>query len=107
MNEPSLIHHHISPISLYIKVFAALMVLTAVTVGVAYVDLGLLNVFVAITIAVTKACLVAWFFMHLSHSAKITWIAAAGGAIWLIIMISLTMSDYAARGWIPFPPAWR
>ena len=100
------IYHHISPLSLYIKVFAALMILTVITVAVAFVDMGLLNTFVAITIAVIKACLVVWFFMHLSHSAKVTWICAAGGVVWLVIMLALTMSDIMTRSWVPRPDSW-
>lgn len=105
-HDPNRIHHHISPLSTYIMVFMALMVLTGITVWVAFYDLGFVNTFVAVTIAVIKAALVAWFFMHLNHSAKITWVVVAAGVIWLVVMFCLTMSDYATRYWIPFPDAW-
>ena len=54
---------HISPKSTYYAVFAALMIGTAITVAVAFVNLGSFNFPVAIGIAITKATLVILFFM--------------------------------------------
>ena len=105
-DEQDQIHHHISPISTYIKVFATLMVLTIITVYIATVDLGLMNTFVAVTIAVIKATVVVLWFMHLKYSAKITWVAAGAGFIWLVVMLALTMSDVLSRSWIPYPDSW-
>jgi cytochrome c oxidase subunit 4 len=53
---------HISPKTTYYAIFGALMVLTAVTVAVAYQPLGVFNFPVAIGIAITKATLVILFF---------------------------------------------
>jgi len=86
---------------LYVAVFAALLVLTVVTVAVSYVDLGPLSVVVALAIACTKALLVLLFFMHLRDSAGLTWLVALGGFFWLGILIALTMSDVMTRGWLP------
>ena len=58
-------HDHIVPKKIYVSVFAALMVLTLLTVAAARVDLGRLNTVVALTIAVTKALLVVLFFMDM------------------------------------------
>ena len=52
---------HVSPISLYVTIFLALMVLTALTVGAAFVNLGRFNFLVAMIIAVFKASLVVWY----------------------------------------------
>ena len=86
---------------LYVAVFAALVVLTLVTVAVSYVDLGPLSVVVALTIAFTKALLVVVFFMHLRESSGLIWVVAGGGFFWLAILIALTMSDMMTRGWLP------
>jgi cytochrome c oxidase subunit 4 len=85
--------------SVYFMVFGALMVLTAVTVAVAFVDLGFLNIVVAMSIAVTKAVLVILFFMHLRYGSHLTWIWAGASFFWLAILLSLTVSDYLSRGW--------
>ena len=62
---------HVVPLKIYYRIFASLMVLTAITVGIAFVDLGYLNTFVAVTIAVIKATLVVLFFMHVKYLSLI------------------------------------
>lgn len=94
---------HVVPISIYFAVFAALMALTAMTVWVAFIDLGALNAFVALGIAVVKATLVVLFFMHVKYSSKLTWLVVASGFVFLAIMLVLTMSDIASRGWLGTP----
>ncbi|MBI2221155.1 MAG: cytochrome C oxidase subunit IV family protein [Acidobacteria bacterium] len=59
--------HIVSP-RLYYVIFITLMVLTGVTVWVAFLDLKFMNTIVALTIAVTKATLVVLFFMHVKYS---------------------------------------
>ena len=91
---------HISPKSTYYAIFAALIVLTGVTIAVAFVHLGAANFPVAIAIPITKATLVVLFFMHVRWSSKLTWVVAGSGFVWLLIMFGLTMADYLSRGWI-------
>ena len=68
----------VSP-KIYVLVFGALLGLRLITLGVAFVDLGLLNMVVALAIATTKALLIALYFMHLRYSDRVTWVVAAGG----------------------------
>jgi cytochrome c oxidase subunit IV len=91
---------HVSSKKLYYIIFAALLVLTYVTVGVSKIDLGAMNTIVAMAIAVTKALLVVLFFMHVRYSTKLTKLVVAGGFVWLGIMFLLTMMDFASRGWL-------
>jgi len=95
-------HHPVVSIKLYVAIFAALMILTGLTVYVAFIDFGhgLLNDLVAMTIAVIKAMLVLVIFMHLKYSARILWLIAGSSVIWMIIMIGLTLTDYRSREWI-------
>ena len=85
---------------MYYLVFAALMVGTALTVGIAFVDLGPLNNVLMLGIAMTKALLVVLFFMHVRWSTRLTWVVAASGFVWLLILFGLTMQDYLTRGWV-------
>jgi cytochrome c oxidase subunit IV len=94
---------HVVPRSVYSAVFATLMVLTGVTVWIAYLDLGFLNVAVALGIAVTKATLVILYFMHVRYSTRLTWVVVASGFFWLGILVVLGLSDYLSRGWLPLP----
>lgn len=89
---------HVSPKSMYFTIFGALMFFTALTVGVAFVDLGHLNFPVALAIAVTKATLVILFFMHVIHSSRLTKLIVATGFFFLLILFGLTMTDYLTRG---------
>ena len=88
---------HIVSKTIYFIIFAALMVLTVVTYMVALVDLGALNVIVALAVAVTKAVLVVLFFMHVRYSTRLTKIVVIAGFFWLALLVVLTLSDYFTR----------
>ena len=88
---------HISPKSTYYAIFAALMVLTVVTVAVAFINLGSLNFPVAIGIAITKATLVVLFFMHVKYSTRLVKLTVLAGLYWMMILIGLTLNDYLTR----------
>ena len=91
---------HVAPKSLYYAVFAALIVGTLLTYAAARVDMGALNNVVMLTIALTKALLVILFFMHVRWGTRLTWLVVASGFFWLLIMFSVTMTDFLTRGWI-------
>jgi cytochrome c oxidase subunit 4 len=94
---------HISPPRTYYTIFAALAVLTAVTVTVAFVNLGALNFPVALGIAVFKATLVVLFFMHVKYSSRLTKLVVGTAFFFLIILFGLTLTDYLSRGWFASP----
>jgi cytochrome c oxidase subunit 4 len=95
--------HHGTP-SLYLKTYAALVVLMFLTIFVSRFYLGPLNNVIAMGIALTKATLVVLFFMQVRYSTKLTWVWAALGFIWLSLMFGI-LGDYvtrtvlAAAGW--------
>jgi cytochrome c oxidase subunit IV len=86
------------PAKLYWKNCAALMLLLALTWSIGYVDLGMFNVVIALAIALIKALLVVLFFMHIKGSSRLLHLAAGTGLLWLLILLSLTLSDYLTRG---------
>jgi cytochrome c oxidase subunit 4 len=94
---------HIGSVRLYVSVFLALMVLTGLTVGVAYFDLGLLNTPVALAVAVLKASLVVLIFMGVRHNTPLTKVVVVSGFLWLFILFGLTMADYLTRPWLGVP----
>jgi cytochrome c oxidase subunit 4 len=96
---------HISPLRTYYAIFASLMVLTAITVGVAFINLGPFNFPVAISIAILKATLVVLFFMHAKFSSRLTKLFIATGFFFLLILFTLTLTDYLSRGWMTAPPS--
>ena len=91
---------HVVPVRVYVFVFVSLLVLTALTTGAAFVDLGPVNNLVAMGIAVLKATLVVLFFMHVRYSSRLTSLVVTAGLFWLVILIALTLTDYWTRVWM-------
>jgi cytochrome c oxidase subunit IV len=89
---------HIAPKSLYYAIFLALMVLTGATVGVTYVDLGPLNMLIAMGIAVVKAILVILYFMHVRWSDRLTQLTIVTAFAFFGVLVAFTLSDYLGRG---------
>ena len=85
---------------MYFAVLFALLVGTGLTVYAANLDLGRYNAVVALGIATIKATLVALFFMHVWHaSEKLTKLVVIAALFFLLLLLGLTMSDYATRMW--------
>jgi len=94
---------HVSPKTTYYAIFGALMALTAITVAIAFINLGLLNFPVALSIAIVKGTLVILFFMHVKYSSQLTKLIVGTAFFFLIILFGLTLSDYLSRGWFVSP----
>lgn len=90
----------------YYRIFAALMVLMALTVG-AYWAEGfiaiprLLGVIIAMAIASTKTALIILYFMHVKVSSRVAQLYAAASFVGLFFLFVIIMGDYFARGWPP------
>lgn len=90
---------HPEPIALYLKIFAALLILTAITVVTAYIDFGILNIVITLAIAGLKTVLILLFFMHLRHSHHLVKAFTGVGFLWLGLMVAILMSDYLTRSY--------
>jgi cytochrome c oxidase subunit IV len=91
---------HIMSSKFYYTIWIALLGLTGITAAVAFVDLGPLNVVVALVIATVKALLVVLFFMHVKYtSEKLTKIVIVSAIFWLFLLLALSMADYTTRLW--------
>ncbi len=97
-NEIEHEQHIVSP-RIYIVIFLALLVGTAITVGASYVELGVFNPIIAIAIAVAKATLVVLFFMHVRYSSRLTMLTVGAGLFTFMALIGMTLSDYFSRAW--------
>jgi len=84
----------------YLAIGLALLILTATTVGAAFINLGPFNPVVALLIATIKASLVVIFFMHVKGaSEKLTAAVVVSGFFFLAILVSLSLADYLTRSW--------
>ena len=84
---------HVVPLRVLLAVFAALMVLTAITVAASYFDLGALNLLVALGVATVKATLVVLYFMHLRYDSAFNSVVFAIGVAFLALFLVITMLD--------------
>lgn len=91
---------HIVSRKFYVTIGITLLILTAVTVWAAFINLGPLNPVVALVIATIKALLVVLFFMHVKYtSERMTKLVLASGIFFLLLLLGLSMADYATRIW--------
>lgn len=89
--------HHIVPYRTHLLVWGALLVLTAVTVGMAQFNFGFLNIVVAMAVASTKAALVVMWFMHLRYEGRLIRLMVFIAFFMLAIAIGFTFFDVAYR----------
>ena len=97
---------HVVPVKVYVGIFLALLSLTAVTVGVAFINLGSMNTVAALAIAAVKMLLVILFFMHLKWGSRLTKLAVLAAFFWLALLITITMTDILTRHWDQPPSDW-
>jgi cytochrome c oxidase subunit IV len=93
------------PTNTYIFVLIILLALTVLTVAVSFVPLPPAgHVAAGMSIAAIKATLVVLIFMHALHSPRVTWCVIVVSVAWLLLMFSLTYTDYLTRGDLPQMP---
>jgi cytochrome c oxidase subunit 4 len=82
---------------LYVKVWLALVIGTALTLAASYVDLQRFVVFNIMLIATVKATLVLLYFMHLRYERRMYAVMILVVLITYGIFIFLTFADYLNR----------
>jgi cytochrome c oxidase subunit IV len=97
-HDDGAVHAHTSSSFFYAAIFGALLMLTGVTVGQSYVDLGALNIVLVILIASFKASLVVLFFMHLRWDNKFHAFIFIVTLLFIGVFFAYTMNDTERRG---------
>ena len=85
--------HHVLPLKVYFGVYGGLILGTILTVAAAQVHIGPFNVPIMLLIAVTKATLVALFFMHLRYERKSLGIIVASTLILGMILVGVGIAE--------------
>jgi len=88
---------HVHSLTTYYLVYVALMVLLAITVGLAFVNLQSLNLPIAMLVAVIKSVLVIAFFMHVKDNPPLIPISIVTGVMMLLVGFVLIFADYMTR----------
>ncbi len=99
MSTPTEHEHHVVGPKVYLTILLALLVLTATTTGVAFIDMGIFNPIAALGIACLKAVLVILFFMHIRYSSRVMMLTVGAGFFTFLVLITMTLSDYISRNW--------
>ncbi|HRI06514.1 MAG TPA: cytochrome C oxidase subunit IV family protein [Nannocystaceae bacterium] len=97
VEHPHEVHHHVSPVSLYVTVLGALLVLTGITFLVSFADLGPASLPVAMLVAFIKASLVVGYFMHLKYDDRYHLFVFLGTIIFVGIFYGFTIFDIVSR----------
>ena len=97
-HDDGAVHAHVSSLGFYIAVFVGLLILTGVTVGQSYVDLGKANLLAVILIATMKASLVVTFFMHLKWDNKFNALIFISTLFFIGVFFAYTLNDTDRRG---------
>ena len=90
------LHPHPVPLPLLAGVFGALIALTVATVAVTYVDLGSMNLVIAMVIATVKGVLVAEIFMHLRWDKPFHRFALLSAVCFVALFIGILLLDTGA-----------
>ena len=87
---------HVVPMRVLLAVWAALVVLSVVTVAATGVDLGSLNLWLAMAIATLKASLVLLYFMHMRYDAPFNAVIFVAALLFVMLFVSFALIDTAA-----------
>lgn len=88
---------HIVSYKLFAIVWIVLLILTGLTVAVSQLDLGALNIWVALGIASLKSGLVIAFFMHMKYEQPLFKFCLLAALIILAIFIGFIFFDVLYR----------
>ncbi len=91
-------HHIVTPMT-YTIIFGTLLTFTGITVGAAFIDLGIFNPIIALAIASIKAVIVILFFMHVFYQSNLVKMTVSAGFFTFLVLITMTLTDYISRAW--------
>jgi cytochrome c oxidase subunit 4 len=89
------------PSGAYVRAYIALLVLLGVNVGINCLNLGWGNMFIAVVIAALQGAILALVLMHGLYEKALVRLVMAGSILWFLILITLTLTDYITRNWLP------
>ncbi len=87
----------------YFWAYAALMLLLGASVGINHLNLGFGNMFISVSIAAVQAGILALVLMHGLYEKVLVRLVVCGALLWFLILVTLTMTDYITRNWLPIP----
>jgi cytochrome c oxidase subunit 4 len=84
----------------FVFAWAAVIVLGGVSLGTAFLGIGVWAPIVQFSISFIQTGIVYILFMRLKGPPTLKWIFAVSGFFWLLFLYGITMTDYSnRRGW--------
>lgn len=99
MSTPTLHPKYEVKIGTYVLVLFALIALTLLNTGLAFLPIGIFHGIFAVGIAVAEALIVILFFMHIWWSSRLMKLTVAAGFFTFLVLVVMTLSDYTSRAW--------
>ena len=94
-------HPHVMPMPVYFGIFAALLILTVLTVGVSLMGLPAVPaIIVAVVVATIKATMVVLYFMHLRYENTFFSLIFVGSLFFVALFFIIILLDMHYRGLI-------
>lgn len=81
--------------------YVACLGLLAAAIGVHHLDLGIFQPILILLLAAGQAFLIIWFQMHVREEPGLVRLFAFGGLFWIVIMMSLSLTDWLTRAGAP------
>jgi caa(3)-type oxidase subunit IV len=79
-------------------VYGCLILLLGAAVGVSFLSVGSVKMYVVLVLVLLQAMLILFFFLHIGSASRLTWIFVGASLVWLGILFVLVLSDYLTRG---------
>jgi len=87
----------------YVLAYFVLLALLLINILIGFLNIGWANMFIAVTIAAIQASVVAFILMHGLFEKVLVRLVISAAVLWFLILVTLTMTDYITRGWVPVP----
>jgi len=97
MDEPSL------PSRAYVLAYIALLTLLVANVLIGFINIGWGSMFIAVTIGLMQVAIIVLVLMHGLYEKVLVRLVIGGAILWFLIFVTLTLTDYITRNWVPIP----
>ncbi|HLI82613.1 MAG TPA: hypothetical protein VKV17_01780 [Bryobacteraceae bacterium] len=85
----------------YVLAYVGLLGLLLLSALLAFINMGWVNMFVALAIAAMQGAILALVMMHGLFEKVLVRLIIGGALLWFAILFTLTFADYITRGWVP------
>jgi cytochrome c oxidase subunit IV len=85
----------------YVWAYVGMMGLLLLNVLLAFINMGWVNMFVALFIATLQGATLALVLMHGLFEKVLIRLVIGAALLWFAILFTLTFTDYITRNWVP------